>query len=390
MDSQNDSAKLDQIYRLLALCARAEGHPVFYRELKKQIRAFTAWDELPTHAEIQGMPTLFWHHVQQAHIKIPTETQLIFKGLYLRTRVYNQILTRALLEMIPILNKAGIQPLLLKGLALAHQYYPNPALRPVSDIDLYFEKKDFLRAAQLFQEAGYKVKPPAAPKKYIPKSLTADRLSNEGINIHVELHHYDPRGGHKKGNIADTEFAHLHGKPAKIKIEGATIPVPNVLDTLLFLSRHLTKHIFTGNEKHPAQLKWFADIVSLVERHADTLDWEFLKKRHPDLINRLELFYSLTPIPKHIVKALPIRPTVVPDALGQYPPGWPHQNIREWKQTGYFKFLFRMFFPPAEWWTRFYYGISKENIFWHRHVIYRRDVWRAAFWTLLHRLRTGI
>jgi hypothetical protein len=388
MDSPNTEHTLESTYRLLALCARAEGHPAFYRELKKQARAFKAWDDLPAQAEAQGMSGLVWHHLQAAKIKIPGKTQQVFKGLSLRERVYQRIHAQALVELIALLDKKKIHPLVLKGLALAYGYYPEPALRPVSDIDLYFQKKDFLRAARTLKKAGYNVHLPPAIEKRLPKSLTADTVSKEGINIHIELHQYDPQGGHEKGNIADIEFADLHEKPQKISINGVSILAPGVNDMLLFLSKHFAKHLFTGSPHDPAQLKWVADIISLVERHASEIDWGSLQQDHPDLIGRLELFYSLTPIPVHLANMIPVQRVYMPAALGQYPPGWPHQKISEWKHVGLPKFLYlAFFFSPAEWWTRLYYGISTGNIFWHRHLIYRKDVFKAASRTLLFYLQ---
>ncbi len=335
------------------------------------------------------MGALLRHHIHQAGVEIPQETQQTLNGMYLRTRAYNRIQAQALVDIISILKSAHIHPLVLKGLALAYQYYPEPALRPVSDIDLLFNKSEFLPAANLLREAGYKIQLLPASEKRLPKSLTADTASKEGINIHIELHHYYPQGAHKKGNIADLEFADFHEAPVNIKINKSTVLTPGHMDTLLFLSRHFAKHLFAGNPAEPAQLKWVADIISLVEHHAKEIDWTALKINHPEVFQRIELFYSLTPMPKHLVKLIPVQQCAVPNALGQYPPGWPHQKIRELKRVGFISFFYKMLFPPAEWWTRLYYGIRTKNIFWHQHFVYRKDILKAALWTSLFYFRNG-
>jgi hypothetical protein len=143
MDSKNDSTKVDPIYRLLSLCARAQGHPAFHAQLKQQVSVFTAWEELPAQAEANGMSGLLLYHLQSAGVFIPQEIERTLKALHLRCRAYNQIHERALIEILSLFNQAGIQPLLLKGLALAYLYYPDPALRPVGDIDLLLKKEDF-------------------------------------------------------------------------------------------------------------------------------------------------------------------------------------------------------------------------------------------------------
>ena len=55
MDQRDHFSKLNQTYRLLALCARAEGHPLFYEQLAHQVDGFDAWQELPAQAELHGI-----------------------------------------------------------------------------------------------------------------------------------------------------------------------------------------------------------------------------------------------------------------------------------------------------------------------------------------------
>ena len=143
MDSENDR-DVNSCYRLLALCARANGHPAFYEQLARQVEDFSAWRVLPEQAEFHGMAPLLRHHLKVAGIAIPVETMRTLDGLYLRQREINRMYTQMLLEIVNLFEKAGIQALVLKGLALAYAYYPEPALRPVSDIDLLLQK-DFLK-----------------------------------------------------------------------------------------------------------------------------------------------------------------------------------------------------------------------------------------------------
>ncbi len=383
MDPKDDSTGLDQIHRLLALCARAEGHAAFYSELIHQLSNFNTWDELPAQAELHGMAPLLWHHIQKSGFTIPKNTEQTLKALYLRSRAYNQIHERVLMEIITLFNEAGIQPLLLKGLALAYQYYPDPALRPVSDIDLLLKKEDFLPAVHLLEDAKFDIQFPHASKS-LQKSATATAL-REGILAHIELHHYDPEVKYEKGNNPDPEFAGLDSQPQAIKINGGIIYTSGPTETFLYLTRHFTKHLFIGNPGKPAQFKWIADITSLVEHHAEELDWELLRQTHPEMIYQLEVFYSFTPPPEHLAKIIPIRKIPPPKGLGQYPPGWPHQSIRQWKQTGFLRFIWQVLIPPSDWWTRVYYGISEQSLFWHKQVIYRTQILTAIFWVAAHK-----
>jgi Uncharacterised nucleotidyltransferase len=385
MDSKDASTKVDQTYRLLSLCARAQGHPAFYAELKQQIRVFTAWDELPARAEANGMSCLLLHHVQNAGISLPQETERTLKALTLRCRRYNQIHERVLTEILSLFEQAGIQPLLLKGLALAYLYYPEPALRPVSDIDLLLKKKDFPSALSVLKGTKFDLQHPLSASKRLPKSLTA-HARQDGINIQVELHHYDPKVKYEKGNNPDPEFAGLDSQSQALKINGGIVYTSGPLETLLYLIRHLTKHLFTANSNKPVQIKWIADIVSLVERHAGELDWRYLQQHHPDVINRLEVFYSLTPLPERFAKIIPVQQVPIPGGVNRYPPGWPHQSIQQWKDTGYLRFILLAFVPPSDWWIRLYYGVEERSLFWYKQFIYRIQILTAMFWVIVHKM----
>jgi hypothetical protein len=374
---------IDPTYRLLSLCARAEGHPAFAEQLAAQAREFTAWQGLPAQAELHGMAPLLWHHLRNAQLEIPAETARTLRGLYLRHRLNNQIHTRVLLELVEILGRAGIQPLVLKGLALACEYYSDPALRPVSDIDLLFKQDEVLPALRLLKDAGFEVKIPTS--RLLPKSIVVTAPLRDGLRVSIEAHHYDPKGRAPNGS-RDDEFIGFDSPPKSVSVEEGTFYVPSPLETLLYLSRHLERHLFETTAAHPLQLKWTADIVSLVERHAILLDWDSLRRDHPELLTRLELFYSLTPIPEALAGILPIRRIAAPADCNQYPNGWPHNKIGQWKRVGFLRFLRQTFAPPSVWWLRLVYGIDERSAFWYGRVIYPLQVINLAFWAVVDSL----
>ncbi len=384
---------IDPTYRLLALCARAEGHPIFYEQLKNQLRDFTAWRELPAQAEQHGMASLLWHHIQRAGINIPPETKQALIGLYLRHRIFNQAHTQVLLEINSLFEAAGIRPLVLKGLALAHQYYPDPALRPISDIDLLLNQADVLPALDLLAGAGFRVDTPTS--KLLPKELTADSPLRDGLRVHVELHHFDPRSRSIVDHSLDDEFIGFDAPPQSIAIGDGSVYMPDPMDTLDYLFRHFTRHLFVSTDSNPLPSKWIADVVSLVEHHAETMDWDSLRKQAPALLNRLEVIYSLTPLPERLAAVIPIRQIQPPDGVGKYPQGWPQQVYPEWKRMGILYYLRRTFASPAyirhtfsapsNWWLRLYYGINADSVFWYGQVAYRMQVLKMIPWKFLHR-----
>ena len=385
MDPKN-AHNIEQCYRLLATCARAEGHPLMDEQLRRQVAAFTAWDELPEQAELHGMGGLLWHHFKHAHASIPAETKRILNGLYLRQRGLNQAYAQVLLQINALLEEAGIRSLVLKGLALAYEYYPDPALRSISDIDLLLNKDDVLPALDLLNEAGFHILTPLdRTSDLLPKELTVSSPPKNGLVTRIELHHFDPRARSVVDHSLDDEFSGFHGSPHPVQVGESAIHVPDPMDTLAYLIRHLTRHMFVSTTSHPLPLKWIADIVCLVEHHAHEIDWQ----NNTALLNQLEVIYSLTPFPEHLADVIPIKRIQPPKGVNRYPQGWPQEVKTEWKRKGLAAYITRTLLSPSyviatlstpsRWWLRLQYGVDDKSVFWYGNIVYRLQVLKMAF-----------
>ncbi len=381
-----DSTSLNQTYRLMALCARAGRHQRFDEGLARQLRVFTAWDALPGQAELHGMGPLLWHHLQSADAVVPQNARRALHGLYLRHRALNQAHARNLFELLGLLGKNNIRPLVLKGLALAWQAYPDPALRPVGDIDLFLAKDDLFTVLNLLKQAGYQVSVPDAPLNRLPKGLNVNSPPYNGISSHIELHHFDPAHRAINDNSPDEEFRGICEPPQRLSIDGCDVYTTSPLDTLQYLMRHLTQHLFDARADRPISFKWVADITSLVEKQAHELDWESFARREPLFLKRLSVIYSLTPLPNEYESILPLKEAVSMGGLGQYPRGWPQWPFPNWQRIGFWRYIGLTFAPPPEWWLRLYYGIDSGPVAWQGQIGHRLRLLRLMNWALVRRL----
>lgn len=384
MDQKNNHS-LTQCYRLLALCARAQPHANMDEQIKKFIHSFNAWDDLPQQAELHGMSALLWHHLQRLQISIPSETKKTLQGLYLRQRAHHQTHTQTLLHINSLLAEKNIQAVVLKGLALAYEYYPEPVTRPASDIDLLLEGDDILSALDILTQAGYKSSnTPQADLKLLPKELTLSSPPTNGLITRIELHHHNPHAKSAVDHSADDEFIGFDKPPHAIKIDAQMVYVPNPINHLDYVVRHLIRHMFVATNEKPLPLKWIADVICIVERHAQEINWD--ENKH--LLNRLEVIYSLTPFPEHLSSVIPIQQIQAPSGVNQYPQGWPQQVYPQWKHKGILYYLTKTFLSPtyiwhtlstpSAWWLMLQYGIKKENLFWYGQVVYRLQILRMA------------
>jgi hypothetical protein len=360
-------------------------------QLNRFLKNFTNWEDLPKQAELHGMSSLLWHHIQRLQIAIPPETKRTLHGLSLRQRAMFQEHVQVLLEITKRFEQANIRALVLKGLALAHQYYPNPKLRHTGDIDLLLKQDDILSALDVLTSAGYKPQTPHTDFKRLPKEITFTPLQHTGLVIHIELHHYDPQGKSAVDNSPDDEFIGFDAEPHTIKINHQEVYVPNPINHLDYIIRHLTRHLFVATDSNPLPLKWIVDIINLVEHHAEEINWQ----KNSALLHRLEMIYSLTPLPEHLANVIPIQKIQIPKGLNQYPQGWPQQVYPEWKQKGFWyylkntfvspKYIWATLSTPSEWWLMLQYGIPKEKIFWYGQVVYRLQVVKMAISKIFRR-----
>jgi hypothetical protein len=102
-----------------------------------------------------------------------------------------------LLRTAALLGAAGFAPVALKGAWLARHAYPEPAQRPMRDIDLLVRREEVLEAFAVLQEAGYSQLMPAEMaladilrlEKHLPPLRAPGGTS-------IELHHrlWEPDG----------------------------------------------------------------------------------------------------------------------------------------------------------------------------------------------------
>lgn len=96
-------------------------------------------------------------------------------------------LERRLLQILAAFEAPGIESVVLKGPAVAHTMYPDPAWRPFGDLDLLVRARDWRAACALLPELGYRrVYPEPRPGFTERFGHTALHSSEDGAG--VDLH----------------------------------------------------------------------------------------------------------------------------------------------------------------------------------------------------------
>ncbi|MFA6115994.1 MAG: nucleotidyltransferase family protein [Sphingomonas sp.] len=165
------------------------------------------------------------------------------------------------LRLQVLLEKVGIEPLFLKGSALAVRAYGSIAVRDSVDIDMVVSPGDVARAWTVLDEAGYEMTAPSRPLP--PGALrTYQAISKDSA------HHHRQRKVRIELHWRLSDAASDTGMPPASDRRMVQIPGAGALRTLTDppLFTYLCVH---GSGHAWARLKWLADIAALLGTSED-------------------------------------------------------------------------------------------------------------------------
>lgn len=161
------------------------------------------------------------------------------------------------------LDEGGIPFVLLKGFALAHEVYPAPDTRPMSDVD-FWVGDNIAKAAGLLGGLGWRA--PWWRQRHARYSTEGEEvgLRLDGGALMIELHRH-PRS---LAAPIPGELPAIWARRVPAPVGGIPAAVLAPDDALLYLALHLGHaHRFVG------ALHRLLDVTLLVERHGAALDW---------------------------------------------------------------------------------------------------------------------
>lgn len=241
------------------------------------------WDYLVSAAERQGIAPLLHDSLTRhpvAGVPEPVTTQLY--RLYWATHFLNRDLLNELNRVLEAASAAGIDVLPLKGALLAAAYYPTPALRPMSDLDLLVRPDDLERMAGLLQSLGY-LQVDASPSYAADDRL--DRASREHIWIIsrpemtalIEFRGEALQSAMARLSDLDASLAtRLRDHASAIwsrahrQTDARRTWRMSKEDLLLHVAAHLAA------QHSEFRLIWLHDIARIVAREAEPFDWEYI------------------------------------------------------------------------------------------------------------------
>ncbi len=239
--------------------------------------------------------------------------QPVWKGLqrdYYLTAAKNSLILMELQALLEECNREGVNVIVMKGAALAEPVYGNPALRPMSDVDLLVRGKDLPRLDRILQSL-----------KYAPWSRTLGDIT-EGDGYLTTL-------VYRKPSLRSASF-HVHwhfvnstipneSYIGRIRIDefrkGAERRTIAGTDALVMAPHHLLIHLCEHALRVPHSLNkliYFCDIARSIDVYGTGLNWTLLvdeaEKSGMSGMVYITLFftryYLQAPIPDGVLKTL--------------------------------------------------------------------------------------
>lgn len=203
------------------------------------VKADEAWCEW-LHG--QGLSAYAFHQLRAtgALAKLPPELQARLRGRYYTAAGDAELHARELTEVLDALACTGIVPIVFKGAALAFTVYPDPACRPMGDLDLWLCDEEMSRAQAALEAVGYRqyvkgARPLALQAQREGEIQLIGRQPGHGL---VELH-WGVFAGEWLRRTAAVDSAGLRERTVQVTLSGRPARTLAAEDAIIQLAVHL-------------------------------------------------------------------------------------------------------------------------------------------------------
>lgn len=232
-------------------------------------------------------PLLYWHLGRlQGEFRPPEPVvdRMRTAFQWSRTRCFH--MERQLREVVAAFEKGGVRILVLKGPAYGRTVYPDPALRPASDLDLLVRPDDMVQARTILEGLDYKCeerKFGIKERLYAHEEFVHKRKQRyfRTIELHWRLHALI-------GIKQEAQTEELFDRAIRVESSSLTFEALDLVDALI----HTAINNAYGHD-HCMRLIWAYDIKMIALKLAVPGDWELLQKRCGQLRARRAVELSL-------------------------------------------------------------------------------------------------
>jgi hypothetical protein len=233
-------------------------------------------DRLISRATLEGLGGFLYKNLLKAGLLetvSPRHKQQLYTIYYLTVRNNIRFL-HVLNTVLDGLNQAGIDIVLLQGMALLNAVYRDVGLRPMQDMDMWVLPKDYQGLVDTMIRRGFG-RDPLYPNTF--------RKGDTVLDVHTHILWADRIKS--RAHLLNLNQEEIFSKAVKENSDGRKILRLNPQDQFLYLGLHALKHNFE-------RLIWLVDLKSLVGEWTPP-DWADLVDRAEALGHKQTLLYLL-------------------------------------------------------------------------------------------------
>jgi hypothetical protein len=231
-----------------------------------------AWQAWRTSVDLQEadpgsrrLLPLVYHNLRQHLAGDPAEPKL--RAQYRHSALKNQAAMQEMGSLLAELHQAGVSTLVLKGAALATQYYPAAGARPMDDIDVLVPTAEAERAIDRLKALGWTPALLSIHPKHQFTARQATPMRSQYGRV-FDLHwHVLWESCHAQADDGFWEHS------VRIEMGGTTTRALGSADQLL----HVCVHGARWTPLPP--IRWVADALQVVRQAGGDLDWEYLLRQ---------------------------------------------------------------------------------------------------------------
>lgn len=269
MSNQNSLLPEDQLI-LAVVKLQPSGSELL--KLNALIAQVEDWDYLITTIIARGIGPLFYKKLPLLtnSTLIPAEISKKLQQVYYKTFSRSMVLYEHFRKVSTAFNIHQIHVIALKGIYLSEWLYHDIGLRQFSDIDLLVKEEDAANCLSILENLGYDGSEYSlstfVTSQFTKNSIHYPPMIKDGVSIevHTKLH--------RNTQSYQVILPKIWSNCSEAIINNVPILVLNDIDLLIYLCLHLDKHFKGGH----IQFTCFTDISNLLEKDADTMDWEKL------------------------------------------------------------------------------------------------------------------
>jgi Uncharacterised nucleotidyltransferase len=279
---------------LLFSTANVYPDPAGDARLRTLVAGPMSWDRALALAQVHGVMGLLRRRLYacDASEAVPEDARHTLNAWHSAQRIKHFTRAQQLADVLAAAAAHGIDPVLLKGSALAATAYPDPGLRPMADIDLLVAREHVATMSALLEQQGYERREDLYYGPEFNSSRGYHVMYADPANLRMPIEvHWDLANQLERHHRLTAAAVRQHLTRARVvPLSGAAVPEAWVFAPHVQLV-YVAVHAATGLHAF-GQLKWLADVAAIAGA-PNAPDWPAVVRFAGDVRARTATYVAL-------------------------------------------------------------------------------------------------